>query len=142
MRIYAPTRTGGNPTDRNAANVGSTTEALGVAPHGNTNRLSYTCPAARRATILVSNINILRATAAAPVGTVRAITQLTQVNAGLTWPNTVKTQQNTVGNVTNQNIALTISMFPTEALILQTADPSTGGTNDFLVSLGILEYDA
>lgn len=142
MRQYNGPAARPTPSDRLYVNVGALLASNGVAPHATTTRQFYTCPANKKAVLQNTTSQLLRATAAAPVGLwfmQQFITQLSAVTCYIFFRSSLA---NAVGDAIFHAQPTTVTLLPTETLTTQTADASTGGTLNINLAAQIGEYDA
>jgi len=116
--------------------------AGGVAPHGTTQRWSYTVPAGKKTLVQVAASNISRTTVAAPAAFARAILQLTPSGGAATELISAINEGNAIGNNQVASNMGTMVLLPGDAITGLTADGSTGGSHAYLVSMEGLEFDA
>lgn len=124
--------------ERNGDNARVTYHTLGVAPHGDTQRASYTCPAGKKAQVSIF-MSIARATAAAPAALVRI--GATLVGLGYVAHAQIS-NDNAVGARDSCNVAFAVILDAGDEISINTQDSSTGGTIDYLGTLLIREFDA
>lgn len=142
MRQFEGTRGGASPTDRNPLTVGVTSQVIGAAPHGATQRQLYTTPASRKA--LVSSLlnNVLRLTAAAPVGIVESYWRINAPSAVNARATQIYSLANVVGDSINAPSNGQFNLLAAETLSLVTSDAGTGGTCTYTNAYILSEYDA
>lgn len=110
--------------DRSYSRQALTFANTGVAPHASTVRGTYTVPAGSLALVRYAGLQIVRQTAAAPVGLAIAYADL----ATSYLINDIALQLNGVGDNVRQLLTGELSLAAGEALRLVTSDASTGGT--------------
>lgn len=125
--------------DRNPLPTAIGFHASGVAPHGNTVRATYTCPASRKAWISSIFFNVVRLTAAAPAGEV--ILQAEAPTAGVSAA-IIVLGSNGVGDRASDGFGQSITLRAADIVRIITQDTSTGGTCRYDEDVAILEYDA
>jgi len=114
----------------------------GVAPHAVTTRISYTCPAGKKAMIEVLQVRVRRVTAATTLGLCGAYAMLTDAVAGAKEILDAYLNDNTL-NVRNEAaIGTALIMVAGNTIDLKTYDTSTVGTCDYFMSYKITEFDA
>jgi hypothetical protein len=128
--------------DRNPLTKGLIYSANLVAPHADTVRWTYTVPAGKKALIEQAQVAVLRSGAATAVAVVRAYVQATTLDVG-TSILAYAAHHNIAANVQDGQVAGgTIMLAANQVLEGKTDDPSTGGTNTFMVSAKLTEFDA
>jgi hypothetical protein len=142
MRLFFPSGARAAPSDRGYQNVGALLASNGVAPHATTTRQFYTCPAGKKAKIVNTTGQLLRATAAAPVGLWFMQQFITQLNLATCYVYFRSSLGNNIGDATFHAQPTSVILLPTETTTVQTADASTGGTLNLNFSAQIGEYDA
>tara|TARA_Y100000310_G_scaffold328199_1_gene395908 strand:- start:240 stop:665 length:426 start_codon:yes stop_codon:yes gene_type:complete len=126
--------------DRAPATIQEYYAGATVAPAGFTVRWTYTVPASKLALINQANILLLRDGVASPVG---------RTELGIEWPTGgtypkllfVTSLDNVVGDSHQQAIGQAGFMVAAQAVRGYTSDPSTGGTNFFILSATFTEFD-
>lgn len=131
-----------DPADRNGLTIGNGISASGVAPHGVTNRYTYTVPASRKAIVCAWSGIGIRQTAAAPVGLVEIDCRFITASALNARVGQDMSLDNTVGAKCVLNLAPQQVLLSTEAVNFLTADASTGGTWLYQSFFTGTEYDA
>lgn len=143
MRI-TNSQTAARPTyyDRNPANQTKYNNTGAVAPHGATQRWTYTVPAGKKAFIEQIMTSIIRSTVAAPVGTTLNEVDLIPNGGGvnilsLRYMNTNGVNDNTDLHLTNLG-----EINAGDQINALDVDTSTGGTVTFVKTAKIQEFDA
>ena len=124
-----------NPSQA-AFNYGNT-----VAPHANTQRWTYTVPAARKCMIEVLMARALRVTVAAPVGRAGGFVYLSNVTNNPALID-VALINNTVGAIDARNLGGSVTLLAGNTIEAWTSDASTGGTVEWAMMMKGLEFDA
>lgn len=119
--------------------IGYTANA--VVPHAQTQRASYTVPAAKKAFLHSITLSVTRVTVAAPVGKWGAFTTL-ENGAVIYYIGENYKNSNAVYDSGCLVIAPNILLTAGDILKLYTIDTSTGGTVDYHISAAITEFDA
>lgn len=140
MNILYPAGVRREYFDRNPLVTNFYFELPNVAPHGNTNRLTYTVPANRRALICAAELDFFRGTAATTSGKVWE--QLTIFDGslirGVIW---ITLFTNNIGDA-RQVVASNFGwLLAAQRVDINTQDASTGGVLDYRGSFQILEFD-
>lgn len=130
------------PGDRNPITSANQYFAAGVAPHGPTARINYTVPAGKKAILNYVSVEMLRATAAAPVGLWMAYTRVTPISLNNSRPVNLQALTNGVGDRLNFSLGCNQVLLATEVFDAVSQDASTGGTVNYSISYGATEYDA
>lgn len=128
--------------DRNPLTIGLAYLANGIAPHGQTQRVTYTAPALRKAILEASTGSALRETVAAPAALVRVTLAGTYDAATIAYQPFVQFLSNIVGDQAGYSTSQQALMNPGNNFRGFTEDTSTGGTIAYCVSAKITEYDA
>jgi hypothetical protein len=128
--------------DRNPLSKGFSYALDGVAPHGNTARWTYTVPAGRKALIEAATCEIMRQTAAAPVGLYYAEIIANLNDASFPRFINVISLDNTVGGRAGQSLNCATILQAGEIITGQTGDPSTAGTVAYRLTCKLTEFDA
>lgn len=124
-------------SDRNPVDVSFTYNADGVAPHAAVVRSTYTVPATRKATIFYINAQVVRATAAAPVGDVRAFVRINGFICS--YPRLLT---NVVGDTSRVSVGTSVLLLANDVVDLWTEDTSTGGTVHYQGTVRVTRFDA
>jgi len=128
--------------DRRATTKTSIYSAGGIAPHGLTVRVTYTCPAGKKAYIENIFTQTFRETAATTTGATILLTRLTtaDANAG-TVLRTHEFQTATYVTINDHSNSVAL-MIAGDVLEGATQDTSTGGGVAITISLKYTEFDA
>ncbi len=123
--------------DRNPTEVTIIGQAIGAAPHADTQRSTYTVPTARKALLGIGSVYVRRITVAAPVGAViaRVLTAAIGTLQCQLSSNTVDANVALPGE--NGNVLLAAVQIQ-----LRDQDSSTGGTVDYSENQPMTEFDA
>jgi len=113
-----------------------------VAPHAVTTRLTYTCPAGKKAMVEVIMVRVRRASAATTLGTCGTYTMVTPSGGGTKEIVDAFINDNTVNARDQSAIGASLVMIAGDVLDLKTYDNSTGGTCDYFVCYKLTEFDA
>jgi hypothetical protein len=128
--------------DRNPITNSIQYVATGVAPHGATQRASYTVPAGKKAYVDMVLLTVRRDLAAGAAALAAAYATYTPSGG----TETRLFQQGDFQNTVNAGQQATITQFGFlgvgDAVKLYTLDASTGGTYTYLIGAKITEYDA
>jgi len=114
----------------------------GIGPHAVTTRLTYTCPALKKAMVEVLQVRVRRQTAATTLGLAGAYAMLTPSGGSAKEILDAYLSNNTVDARNEAAIGTTLMLFAGDVLDLRTYDASTGGTCDYFVCYKITEFDA
>lgn len=142
MRQYHNAAARPSPADRNQVTSANQYVGVNIAPHAPTQRVIYTVPAAKRTLVAFASCEMLRITAAAPVGLYQSFARVITIAVGNGRMINLQSLDNNVGARAQNNIGQNITLLPTETLDLITGDAGTGGTVNYAVSYGAQEYDA
>ena len=128
--------------DRNPSSKAEGWVNVGVAPHGVTKRVSFTCPDEKIAMVELLEVHVHRATVATTPIKASATFKLTPKQGTMKTILTARiTVLNTVGDKDGHSIGSTLMLFAGDILEGYTEDLSTGGTCDYLVLLKVTEFD-
>jgi hypothetical protein len=111
-----------------------------IAPHGTTQRFTYTVPANTRLLVMSVSLMTCRVTAAAPVG--EAVNSILVIanGSGDVFAQTYL-NNNTVGAVDRVLLSQLGWLYPGDTVECRTSDLSTGGTTRILSALQYLRFD-
>jgi hypothetical protein len=129
-------------SDRNPVTITRTYSAGGVAPHAVTQRWIYTVPANKKFNIQLASVFTLRTGAAGPAGVVEALIDFVPAAGATTYIVDLTTIDAAVNSGKNFSLGANAVALAGDAIRGYTADPSTGGTNLYNLSLQGLEFDA
>lgn len=128
-----------NPSSQHQAYFGE-----GVAPHGTTQRASYTVPTGKKAKVHGAYCETKIITAASTPSTKNCFLAVID-----TVPNTfpllraiLGADKNSVGQLDRFALGQTYTLIAGEKLVIYSADYSTGGTVDYTASAAVTVYDA
>jgi len=128
--------------DRNPTNYAYAYFGI-VAPHGATQRISYTVPSGKKAIVELLETYIKRVTAATAPDTAQAYWQGTLTGATNLLQNVeLLSIENTPAQGMSKNMGATITVNAGEFLTLYTVDASTGGTIRYGSSIKLSVFDA
>lgn len=139
MRIIYPAGTKREWFDRNPIVADSNFSAT-IAPHVSTLRLSYTCPAGKKAFVQTAFVGMMRATVAAPVGEVDWLIQHYDGSQAAIVA-MIQTFDNVVGNPHIERVSFNIYLTAGQAIRFYSSDTSTGGTVNYNGQLSVVEFD-
>lgn len=123
--------------DRNPAMTDRGNLNTAIAPHGVTNRWTYTVPANTLIQLTTGFICMERVTAAAPVSTY--VIQIVGPNGNAILQE--RSRKNAVGDHFSQASFFGMFALAGDQVIGQTFDNSTGGTIDYSSGIGIVQFD-
>jgi hypothetical protein len=126
-------------TDRNYVDVTVNYLALAVGPHGNTVRSTSTAPANTFLDVMDIFNFVRRETAAAPVGLVESRIYGTTTAQTYSYNRTL---QNVIDNAQRDSKGSNIVIPAAGSIQIATADASTGGTNDYVITAKTAQFDA
>lgn len=143
MRLYTVGSSRPAFYDRNASSANSqSSQNLGIAPHANTQRWTYTVPSLRNANLDYFMIFHRRVTVAAPAGACHlALGGGVGGSSSPTW-GYLDTAQNVADFTAFQNSGQAAFIASGGVVNFSDGDLSTGGTCTFLSFLKLTEYDA
>lgn len=124
------------PQDRNWGPVQWNYAGVGVAPHGTTTRATATAAAGTRLICQRAVAQVLRITAAAPIGRYFATVDASGYQFCL-----AKSLDNTVGGRVQNNSDAPVELNAGNSFRIQTSDASTGGTVDYDVVAILAAYN-
>lgn len=127
--------------DRSPLTIGLLYQDNGIPPHAQTQRVTYTAPANRKALLEASTTICLRLTAAAPVGLVRMSIAGTYDGATGAWQPAAIMLDNAVGALGGFSQSQQSILQPGNNVRGFTEDQSTGGTVQYIVTAKLTEYD-
>ena len=141
MKVSSYTVARPAPIDRNPTTYNFGYALADGAPAAQTERLTYTIPAGKRAIIQSAFVSLIRVTVATV--SARANANITvNVGAGNYSVIYCALRSNLVGERDTINITNAGQFVAATAIKLFTQDPCTGGTTDIFGGYTILEYDA
>jgi hypothetical protein len=111
---------------------------IGIAPHADTVRLTYTVPSTYYATIDYSSLYIERATAASTDQQVRLYVSMTQPGESEVIWHMLTFRSSSVSAITRDDQASQIMLPPGTVIKVHTGDDSVGGTMNYRCCLHIL----
>lgn len=115
---------------------------MSLAPHANTQRLSYTVPSGRKAYLEFLYLSLFRTAAAAPAGVVFLTFDYTPNGGLLTNLAVIDYGGNAVGDRVAEMVGSTFTMLVGDQLALFTSDSGTGGSVIYRLGVKITEFDA
>jgi hypothetical protein len=128
-----------NYYDRGPTQVGiSYGPANAIAPHGSTQRATYTVPTGRKAMVEAINVNIFRDVVATTAGL--ALAQSTVPGGGSL--DALNVNGNVVGNGAQKLAGVQMLLNAADNTKIFTQDASTGGSHAYSVTATIAEFDA
>ena len=113
-----------------------------LVPHAAIDRINYTVPNNRRARVTLSDINVMRMTAAAPVGNYRVPYFFTPNGGGEVLLGIFSRADNTLYNHQYTHFNGLMILSEGDNLRFESADFSTAGSLIFTFGCTIFEYDA
>lgn len=116
--------------DRSPANQALQYQGAAVAPHGLTNRWTRTVPAGLRAQVQLVSGQIMRVTAAAPVGQVQMLVSVV-CSGNTAQVLMLQMLTNTAGDQQHAEFGGEILLAPGDTVACATQDASTGGTVNY-----------
>lgn len=116
---------------RLAYNVGA------VAPHAATTRATYTVPSGKKAIVTTVSLQVLRESAAAPVGLSGCLFGQAGGTSG-----TAYMLKNNVGDSQTLYLGTTALVAAGEDVTISSVDLSTGGTHRFSMFVSVVEFNA
>lgn len=128
--------------DRNPVARANSFASVGIAPHADVVRWTYTVPTGKKFNLQMFASLVQRATAAAPVGTAYNILRYTPSGGAVGGLIEAVNTSNTVGAGTSMAGGSAMIMLAGDVIDCDTADASTGGTQAYLGSMQGLEFDA
>lgn len=128
--------------DRNPVSQGKSYSATGVAPHADTQRWTYTVPNGKKVMLETSLAQVVRITAAAPVGLAKAAVNLTPLSVTSVFTTGVFHNKNGVGDSENAFMGCGAQLQAGEIIEARTQDGSTGGTMLYNIQVKLTEFDA
>lgn len=128
--------------DRNPVHIARNYAASGVAPHGSTQRWTYTVPAGKKAFIEHTVLHAFRNTAAAPVGEVNLAIVVTPAAAAAVEYTIRRFFNNTVGAEIQSEASQGGILLAGDAIEARTSDASTGGSMAYNINAKMTEFDA
>lgn len=114
-------------------------DVTGVGPHGVTQRFTRTIPAGQRAVLQAAFLNIIRLTAAAPVGLVQAYVIAT-IQSVTTKPLNLWMLTNGVGDTQHESWSGELYLNAGDQIAGFTTDAGTGGTLNYSVFATSTEF--
>ena len=141
MRVssYAVARP--NYYDRNATSVTAAYESANIAPHGVTDRWTYTVAAGSKLIVETLILSNFRATVATASGAIYVYV-VVQSGASQTRLGHIGGYNTTVGDQKFQLVAWGTTIYGAEQITGTTGDYSTGGTTAFVVDLKATLFSA
>jgi len=128
--------------DRNPLVVWRQYSGALVAPHSSTERWTYTVPAGKKAYLEVAFAYTTRRTTATTAAQLTIIVSFTPSGGTTAAIMELSHWDNTLYISRTQNLAMSIVMLVGDTLNATTSDASTGGTNDFIITAKLTEFDA
>ncbi len=130
------------PGDRSPLIKALTANAPAVAPHASTQRLTYTVPASRKCLITHAAAEILRNTAAAPVGIYGVAQNIAPLAGGFAGIVLINALTNAVGDRYTERSNPQHIMLAGDIFNANDSDLGTGGTVTYTHNFMGVEHDA
>jgi hypothetical protein len=125
--------------DREGSHVILGYEGVGIGPHAAALRDTYSIPANFQAKVTNIGLTVVRKTAAAPVGAVRAYVYHNST-AGTYKIQVAELLKNAIGDDANVHIGEGLWLAPNDLIALYTEDLSTGGTIDYNLCVALIIF--
>jgi len=125
-----------NPVSRNGYFAGAS------GPHAITTRLTYTCPAGKKAILEVMQARVDREIVATTPNYAQAIFEFEPAGGTAYYLLAARILTNNVGDKERAELGGNLTMYPGDVLRGRTVDVSTGGQCAYQLSYKLTEFDA
>jgi len=128
--------------DRNPVQRLQSYSVAAVAPHGLTERWTYTVPAGTKTALEIALLMVTRDAAATTVGLARATIFYTPSGGSEEALLDAALLTNTVGDQDRAILGASAVLLPGDLIRATTIDASTGGTINYVLTAKIVDFDA